>query len=209
MKHKNYHSNLAFLDLFLNALLGFVFLFLVSWLLINPVAKNKDIEARGEFFITITWPDESTDDVDLWVQDPHGRVLWYGGRETTLMNLDRDDMGLITDTITNPDGTKTFIRFNKEVASIRGIVSGEFLVNLVMYNKRDSNSTPVTIEVVKINPYSIVHKSVVAMDTHKQEKTAVRFSMDSAGKVTGSNTLPKNITTGSMGMSGGSIGHTP
>lgn len=209
MKHKSYNSNLSFLDLFLNSLLGFVFLFIISWLLINPVAKNKTIDAKGEFLVSITWPDTSTDDVDLWIQDPNESILWYGGKETTLMNLDRDDMGLITDTITNPDGSKTFIKLNKEVASIRGIVSGEFVVNVVMYNKRDSDPVTVNVEVIKINPYRIIHASNIVLENSKQEKTAIRFTVDHDGNVTNTNTLPKNMSTKVRGLSGGSTGHTP
>ena len=65
-----YYNNTSFLDLLFNTLVGFVLLFIISFLLINPSLKKADIKTKAEFVITVTWSDNSHDDVDTWLQDP-------------------------------------------------------------------------------------------------------------------------------------------
>ena len=37
--------------------------------------------------------DEHPDDIDLYVQDPTGKLVWYNQKEVGLMTLERDDRG--------------------------------------------------------------------------------------------------------------------
>ena len=67
---RKYSTNLGFVDLLFNLLVGFVSLLLIAFLLINPIADEGKIDPITEFIITTTWPDNSTIDVDLWVQGP-------------------------------------------------------------------------------------------------------------------------------------------
>ena len=46
-----------------------------------------------EFLITVFWPDNLEDDVDIYVEDPAGNLVWFKSREPGLMHLDRDDLG--------------------------------------------------------------------------------------------------------------------
>ena len=45
---RKYSSNLAFVDLLFNLILGFVFLFVVSFLLINDPTKKDNVEEKKE-----------------------------------------------------------------------------------------------------------------------------------------------------------------
>jgi len=65
-----YGSSVAFTDLLFNIVVGLAFLFLLAFILMNPIAKEKDIEEKSDFIIVMTWDDESGDDIDLWVRDP-------------------------------------------------------------------------------------------------------------------------------------------
>ena len=67
-----YGSNLSFNDVLFNALLGFVVLFVLALLLINPITKKSDIPAKAEILITLEWDDMASDDIDIWVQGPTG-----------------------------------------------------------------------------------------------------------------------------------------
>ena len=67
---RTYGSQIAFIDLLFNTLVGFVFLFVLAFILINPVAKKANVEVIEEFIITTQWPDNSEDDIDTWVKDP-------------------------------------------------------------------------------------------------------------------------------------------
>ena len=64
-RHRSYGSQVAFIDLLFNTLVGFVFLFILAFILINPIAKKSDIEVVAEFIVKINWP-TIPDDIDPW-----------------------------------------------------------------------------------------------------------------------------------------------
>ena len=189
---RRYHTNLPFLDLLFNILIGFVFLFIVSFLLINPIAKRADIEVKAEFLITVFWPDNLEDDVDIYVEDPIGNLVWFKSREPGLMHLDRDDLGKKNDEIVTAAGTILFPE-NREIVTLRGIVPGEYVVNVHCYFKAGPEPVPVTIQIDKINPYSVVLRETVDLTSKGEEITVTRFSVNSNGKVTNVNKLPKKL----------------
>ena len=49
MNNEKYKSTIGFTDLLFNILVGFAFLFIIAFLLINPEQKNEDFERRAEF----------------------------------------------------------------------------------------------------------------------------------------------------------------
>ena len=104
-----YVSNVAFTDLLFNIVVGLAFLFLLAFILMNPIAKDKDIEEKSDFIIILTWDDESGDDIDLWVRDPLGNIVSFRNRGAGLMHLDRDDLGLSNDRILKSDGKYEYI----------------------------------------------------------------------------------------------------
>ena len=57
-RHRSYGSQVAFIDLLFNTLVGFVFLFVMAFILINPVAKKSNVELNAEFIITMKWPQD-------------------------------------------------------------------------------------------------------------------------------------------------------
>ena len=189
---RQYHSNLPFVDLLFNVLIGFVFLFIVSFLLINPIAKRADIEVKAEFLITVTWPDNLEDDVDTYVEDPAGNLVWFRSREPGLMHLDRDDLGKRNDEVVTAAGTILFPE-NREIVTLRGIVPGEYVVNIHMYFKVGQEPVPVTIQIDKINPYSVVLRETIELKNKGDEVTVARFSVKSNGDVINVNKLPKKL----------------
>ena len=189
---RKYHTNLPFLDLLFNILIGFVFLFIVSFLLINPIAKRADIEVKAEFLITVFWPDNLEDDVDIYVEDPAGNLVWFKSREPGLMHLDRDDLGKRNDEVITATGTILFPE-NREIVTLRGIVPGEYVVNVHCYFKVGSKPVPVTVQIDKINPYSVVLREIVDLSNKGEEITVTRFSVNSKGEVTNVNKLPKRL----------------
>ena len=89
-----------FSALLFNSLKAITFMFFVSFAMINPVAESGKVDPKAEMMITVTWPDGSPDDVDTYVADPAGNIVWYHRREAGLMHLDRDDRS--TSCITSP-----------------------------------------------------------------------------------------------------------
>lgn len=180
---ERYRSTLAFVDLLFNILLGFVFLFIVAFILINPVAKHADIIVPAEYMIVMTWPAHSDNDLDLWVRDPQGNRVGYRSREGGVMHLDRDDLGSRGDRITAPAGTPAHvIALNREVVTLRGTMPGEYVISVHFYMDRDTQyPVPVTVEVIKINPYQIVYNQTQNFTAQGQELPFMQFSVDSDG----------------------------
>src|SRR6056300_624089 len=92
-KTSKYKNTLGFVDLLFNLLIGFVFLFLLAFILINPVAKKDTFEPKAEYLIVLTWNDRSRNDIDLWIKDDADNIVSFKGKDIALMNLDRDDLG--------------------------------------------------------------------------------------------------------------------
>lgn len=189
-----YYNNTSFLDLLFNTLVGFVFLFIISFLLINPSIKKADIKTKAEFVITVTWNDNSQDDVDTWLQDPVGNVLHFKQKDVGLAHLDRDDLGQINDTIILDDGRRIKYLHNQELTTIRGFLTGEWVLNVHMYNKRDANPTLVEVRIDKLNPKveTIFYKEIV-MKSSWEEITVTRFVMTNDGDVISWDDLPKKL----------------
>lgn len=192
----------AFTDLLFNALIGFVFMFAVALIFMNPIAKTGAIETKAEFLITVTWPEGNPSDVDTWVQDPAGNLVWYAAKEAGLMHLDRDDTGTSRDVIT-VNGITVATPLNQEITAIRGFVPGEFTVNVHMYAYDPGElgepggpppPIPVSVKVEKVNPaVQVVFYDTVELKRPGDEKTVVRFTITPDGEVTDINSLPKRL----------------
>lgn len=182
-----------FTDLLFNALLGFTFLFLVAIMFMNPEAKSGIIDPKAEYILTITWEDNSPDDVDIWVEDPEGQVLWFRTPEAGLLHLDRDDRGLVNDVITI-NGEEVQNPLNQEVVTLRGVVQGEYIANLHYYASETGKPVDVNVRLVKVNPkLEVVYYGTVNLEKRGDEKTAVRFKIGRDGEIFGINFLPKAL----------------
>ena len=187
------HVGVAFTDLLFNALLGFVVMFVLAFLLINPIAKSGAIDPKAEFLITLSWPDGRREDVDLYVEDPAGRLVWFRSREAGLMHLDRDDLGERNDVI-EVAGRRVLNPLNQEIVSIRGILPGEYVVNLHLYRADGDQSVPATVKIEKLNPQvQLVFYGPLTLTEQGDEQTAARFSLAADGRVCDLNQLPKPL----------------
>ena len=182
-----------FSDLLFNTLLAFVMLFAIALLAMNPKAKTGVIDAKAEFIVTVTWPDMDPNDIDTWVQDPSGNLVWFRAREAGLMHLDRDDRGTANDTLVI-NGQQVVNPLNQEVVTVRGYAPGEYTVNVFYYETRNGRPVDVTVSVVKVNPRAeVVFYGTVALARKGDEATAVRFNVNREGGVDSVGTLPKQL----------------
>jgi hypothetical protein len=183
-----------FYDMLFNMLIAFVFCFIVALLAMNPKAlKAGDIPSKAEYIVNVSWPDRNPNDIDTWVQDPGGNLVWFRAREAGLMYLDRDDRGDANDAIVI-NGQRIQSPFRQEVVTIRGIVPGEFTVNLQYYQSRDGQPVEVTVSVIKVNPKAeVVFYGQTKLARQGDEATAARFTVLVDGKVVNANTLPKSL----------------
>lgn len=183
-------------DLFCNMLLAFVCLFMFALMIIAKEQKaTQSVEPKGEFIVIVTWPTESPDDVDTYVEDPLGNIVCFNRREQGLMHLDRDDLGHKNDEVMTPGGKLTYNE-NREVVTIRGYVPGEYVVNVHLYHKEPNEYLqPILVTIVadKINPFSQVAIQTIMLRNAGDEQTAFRFTVNSDGTVKDINRLPKRF----------------
>jgi hypothetical protein len=191
---RTHYDQDPFTDLLFNALLGFTLLFMIAITAINPPAKKQgDIPAKAELIVSTTWADGLKDDVDTWVEAPDGEVVWYRNPDGGLMHLDRDDRGAENDTL-QVDGNQIVNPLNQEVVTVRGLLPGDYVVNLHRYHADGTSVLPVQVNVVKVNPrLEVVFYGTVDLAAQGTERTAVRFSVSRDGSVSGINTLQKNL----------------
>ncbi len=195
MRRRNrYQSGIGFLDLLFNGWLIFVFLFIVSFVLIVPERKDASITTKAEFVITLTWDDHSSDDVDIWVEDPAGNLIYYNQKEKGLMHLDRDDLGKQKDVVHLPSGATIDYLHNQEIVTIRGFIPGEWTVNVHMYSKKDATTTNVEVRMVKLNPSTnIIFQRRLKMAEYWEEVTIARFQMNETGEIFSIDNTPKKL----------------
>ncbi len=136
MNNEKYKSTIGFTDLLFNILVGFAFLFIIAFILIKPEAKKHDFERRAEFVVVLEWDHDQSDDIDLYVQDPTGGRVSFRNPIVNFMHLDKDDLGYVNDVVMNVDGTITKVNINREVVTIRGIIPGEYIINVHYYSTR-------------------------------------------------------------------------
>jgi hypothetical protein len=165
------------------ALQVLAFLFFIALITITPKEGEGKVDPRLEFLITVSWPDSHPDDIDSFVQDPIGNMVWYRRRESGFMVLDRDDRGGLNDFIM-VNGRKVPSPIRQEIVSIRGLVAGEYTVNVYHFAALTGKPVAVSVKVEKLNPtVQVVHYDTLAVDHGGTEKTAVRFVVDAGGKV--------------------------
>lgn len=183
-----------FTDLLFNTLLGFSLLFFISIIFMNPIAKLGNVNLKAEYIITVTWPDDQPDDLDIWIQDPNQNLLSYRDSDVGWLHLDRDDQGDLNDKVMI-NGVEKVYPINQEVVTIRGIVSGQYIVNLQYYKTTTQKPVTATVKIEKVNPsLKLVYVDKVTLEKEDDELTVLRFELDANGEVSGINHLPKKFT---------------
>ena len=174
---------------FLDMAMGVIFVFLAVIMISTVDEPKKSVtEApvpKAEFLIQLSWDDNSQDDIDLYVRSPDNQVVYFSRRQTPLMFLDADNLGM-NNTINMPDGSITPVPTRREVVTVRALMPGEYVVNAHFYKK---SSPPGTVDhlvmnVTKLNPFAEVTRAETTFDTQGQEQTLANFTVEPDGKVT-------------------------
>lgn len=162
-------------DLFLNGMVLFQMCVILMLPLLNPPTEDAKTDPPGNLIVMIVWPTGPTD-VDLWVDGPgEVRPVGYSNKAGKVWNLLRDDLG------TQFDPTD----INMENAFTRGVVPGEYTINLHAYR---APSVPVVVKVeVSVSPnvgsIKVLATTTVKLTREGEEKTALRFRLRADGTV--------------------------
>jgi uncharacterized protein YfaP (DUF2135 family) len=167
-------------------------------MMVQVKQKDADIKTKAEFVIILTWDDKTDHDIDLWLENPHGDIIFYKFREFNIMHLDRDDRGWITDQVdTDRMGTPKTVYINQEIMSIRGFITGEWTINVHYYRIGKNEDPPVNVKVqiTKLNPSAkIIFTKNLQLKEYWEEQTIVRMTMAGNGDILAlEENLPKRL----------------
>jgi hypothetical protein len=198
MRKRGEFPGIATVDVCINLVLVFAVLLKLSLLAINVESAEpmqKRLKSNALFLIKVVWPGESDDDVDTYVSDPLSHLVFFRRLQDGLMNLDRDDTGSSNNLITLPDGRVVKSAYNEEQVEIRGIIEGEYIVNVHMYRKAAPTPAKIIVTLYKVAEGEDVqiHERVLTMAMQQQEETAFRFTLTKNGEVADINELPKRF----------------
>jgi len=180
--------------IFLKMIQALTFFFVLAVLFMNPLTKKGNIQAKAEYIITVQWPDNNPDDIDTWVEEPDGNLVWFRNKEAGLIHLDRDDRGNVNDTL-NINGRTVQNPLNQEIVTIRGTVAGEYVVNVFYYDSENNKPVEVNVRVDKVNPQlEVLYYSTLRLGKPGEERTVVRFTIDPDGRISNINHIEKSLT---------------
>ena len=185
MDTNRYKSTFGFVDLLFNLLVGFTFLFMLAFILINPVAKKEAHDPKAEYLVIMSWDDNSKSDIDLWIKDDKDNIVGFRSKDLALLTLDRDDLGDRNDMYTTKENYE-LIPVNREVISIRSKTPRRYVVTTHFYNNLgDPDATPqnIKIELLQVNPYRILKIVEVVLVEPSQEKHVFDFQVLTGGEV--------------------------
>jgi hypothetical protein len=177
---KGQANTLAFIDLLFNLLLGITFMFIMAFLMINPVADTGEVDPPVRIMVELTWHDKSKVDFDLWVRSHDGTWIGYSNKEGNYMTLERDDLGETSDTYTL-NGQAVTVDRNYEVINFSALPQGEYVVN-VHYYAGTTGPEEVTVKVTQLSPYKLLHTRTHMLNL-REEWTMVSFTVDHEGVV--------------------------
>jgi hypothetical protein len=168
----------VFRDVVMLALVGFVALVVMLLPHLNPPGARTadDATPPGNVIVEVRWPDEIDADVDLWVQAPGDVPVGYSNKGGAVFNLLRDDLGKRAD-VTG---------LNYETSYSRGILPGEYAVNLHLY-RNPSQTYPIPVTVVTSVKQSASQAarqllaSKVLLVREGEETTVYRFRLSETG----------------------------
>ena len=189
----------TFIDMLFNLLIGFTFLFMLAFLLINPIAKKHVHDPKAEYLIIGSWEDQSKADIDLWIRDENANIVSFRSTDLALMHLDRDDLGTRNDMYEIASTYDQLLKgekpkvgeihyINREVLSLRSKKPRVYTVTVHFYSNHGSQEAPLVpeeihVELIQVNPYKTWKIVRVQLSEVGQEKHLFKFQVLMDGKL--------------------------
>jgi hypothetical protein len=130
-------------------------------------------------------------DVDLYVQDPAGKTVYFNNTTAGLMHLEQD---VIPGFNTVENGTN-IKQGDDERVILRGTIPGQYIVDIHMY---DGSMSP-TPETCTVTLYSMkgginqIDQTKVTLDRTGSVGSAFQFTVNAASKITQVTHFDRNI----------------
>lgn len=176
-------NTLAFIDLLFNLLLGITFMFIIAFLMINPIAETGKVDPPIKLLVEMEWDKTSSVDIDLWIRGAEGTWIGSRNKDGGYFVLDRDDRGTLNDTVI-VNGETVVIQRNYESVDFTLLPAGEYYVNIHHFSgQNEKPGEEVTITITQLQPFKTLYvgSKFIAIS---QETTVVSFVVDNHGQVT-------------------------
>lgn len=184
-----YGFALSFQDMLMAMIAVYAFLFLIAYALIRPAEAKPGIETKAEYLLTLEWPQDSIDDIDLHLLLPDRKMVNFRSREVEHAMLDHDDVGT-NGVYRNGDGQLSRIREHKETMTLRAIVPGSYVANVQVYRANAASGAggalpySATVRLVRLNPrVEELAVAEVPLSRIGEQKTAFEFTIGDGGEV--------------------------
>jgi len=204
---QKYKTGWGFIDLLFNLLVGFTFMFILAFVLINPVAKKETVDPKAEYLFIVTWDPNSSYDIDTWLKDQDGVVISFRSKDKNLVTLDRDDLGRANDVYQDEKGNIEVRKINREIMAIRSSRKRDYWLTVHWFGKgqvQDLLSPPpegaegemynifpdtgsgkgeklppieVQVEVIRVNPFTTLSTKRVWLRSVGEEKGVYKLSV--------------------------------
>lgn len=168
--------------------------FLLLFLVAKSEEQKGNIIDPSQFIAEMTWGEDSANDIDLWIENPNGDIVYFGTREMGGMTLDTDNLGINNTFLDAAKGEYVTNKIRREVASIRKPIAGTYTINVMKYADRTGLPEKVKVHVSKLNPYSEVIDKEVTLNFHGEEATIITFELDEDGKIVTKNVDPEQVS---------------
>jgi hypothetical protein len=179
MKH-NQGIKLALTDMV------FLMLLFITAAYVLELLPERGMPVASSYVVSVSWDDDSVEDIDLHVRDPLDAHVYYARREAGLMHLDQDDRGELKDTVVDTNGDLAVHRKNVEKVEIRLVLPGTYVANIHKYEGR-AEPTRVVVSLFQSldgRVSELVTRDVVLLQPW-EEKTAFQFEINDSGGLNG------------------------
>jgi len=191
-RRRPYGFGLSFQDMLMAMIAVYAFLFLIAYALIRPAEAKPGVQMKAEYLVSMEWPDDNLDDIDLHLLLPDQKMVDFKSREVEHAMLDHDDVGT-NGVYRGTDGRLTRIREHKEIITLRAIVPGTYVANVHVYrvapdgpDRKAATSLPfpAKVRLVRLNPrFEEVAVADVMLTHLGEQKTAFEFTIHDGGDV--------------------------
>lgn len=193
IRRDKFGNLLGYVDICMNLLMAFVLLFAFAFMLIkiqdSTIKKQSAINTNSKLVIHLSWDDASNDDIDIWAKTENPRaIVGYKSKSSKNMFLDNDTLGMSSNALVMKNGQLVASYGNNEHIHIKECTDTHVTINAHYYRSYAMTPVPIKVDLIRLDPLSIIHSASIVLDQPGQEKTVIQFDLDENCNIT-------NITT--------------
>lgn len=180
-----------------------VVFFLIIALLESPVKPT--VQTYGVIAVTSQWG--SKDDVDLYVRNPQGEIVYFAAPQNGLMYLEHDTIPLTTDVSA---GHRTIVQGEHERVIITGVIPGEYTINVMMYHRVSNKPCVILVQVWTLQGQDrVLLTKYVILRHQREERTVFRMTLNANGHITRVTQVQADLTGAAIAGAGPQISTGP